>query len=132
MGKSKVAKDENWIEYLRERPEYAEELIQEVENRETAAIEAKYKDVLIAYKRTEFKLHGLVADIIKLEERQQSEGDSPELRKALQQAHEHNEKEWDRLSLAFTIKHGIAYDAYERELESANARFKELRILILS
>ena len=131
MKSQKVPKEKDWMIYLQRHPKYAEELIQKAEAQEITSIAEKYKSVIIAYRWTEFKLHGLVAEIIKLEERCEEEGDSPKLIEKLQKAHACGEKEWNRLSYEFALKHGKHYEAYEKELASAKARFEELRALIL-
>ena len=124
-------KDEGWTEYLRENPQLAEDLILEAEQRTIAEIEAKYGKAIVAYNRTKFKLHGLVAELIKLDEGQEEAGKPGVWSEEMHRVNDRNEKEWDRLTREFYVKHGRRYEAYEREIADCKARYKELKALLL-
>ena len=106
MGR-KNKQDEGWMDYLRERPKMASELIEEAKNERIAEINEIYSDVITAYNATKFQLDGIVAGMVALKNRQEKKGGLVGgWSKELQQAHEDGEKEWNRLSYEFDVKHG--------------------------
>ena len=119
-------KNEDWMEYLQERPKKAKRLIKEAKRRDIEGIEEKYSDVIRAYNETKAALDGLVVTLADLKKSGFDEQSSE-----FCEVYENNEKEWERLSYEFHLEHGNRYDAYEKEIESCNASYRELRLLIL-
>jgi hypothetical protein len=119
-------RDEAWMDYLRECPQKAKKLIKEAQRRSIADIEEKYSDVLTAYSETKNALDGVVAELAALRKSRPGKPDS-----VIRKAYERSEKEWDRLSYEFHLKHGARYDAYEQEVAACKASFNELRSLLL-
>jgi hypothetical protein len=133
MGKKhKNSIDEGWMTHLRERPELAAELIEEVQGNRIAEIEEIYSDVITAFKETKAKLNALATEMVasrnRLEEENEElpEGWSDELEKA----YDEGEKEWYRLCHEFHVNYGSRYDEYERELAPCEDTFGKLRFLL--
>ena len=123
--------DEGWMDYLRERPKKANELIEQVQGQRVAEIKKTYSDVLTAADETKALLDNIVADMVALKERQKVEGGLiNNWSNELQQASDDGEIKWNRLVADFAAKHGKRFMVYEQELASCEETFGRLRSLL--
>lgn len=125
-------REEEWMEYLRLHPKKAKSLIKEAQGLDIMKIEEKYSDVIKAYNETKTVLDRIIVDMVAMQKGQKSKDKlSGGWSKALQQAYENGEKEWDSLSYEFHVTHGKRYDAYKQEIASCKSTYAKLQSLIL-
>ena len=60
-------RDEEWMEYLRERPQEAKKLIREAQRRSIADIKKEYGDVIKTYDKTKAVLDGIIGGLVILQ-----------------------------------------------------------------